>query len=64
MDDTVILKEIRNALRYLVHQTFNTRSVPSEGGLSWEEQERVVEDSVERILKTGSQFPVPKDDVS
>lgn len=54
-DELQLLKEIRNALRYLVsaQPCFSYRSVPEEGGASMKEQNKWAEDAVKRVMKTG-----------
>lgn len=49
-----LLTEIRNLLEFMVRrQHFGVRSVPSEGGPSWEAQERGVEAAIGNIKKFG-----------
>lgn len=57
MSDTAVLVEIRNLLEYMVRQQyFGRRTVPDEGGVSWDEQERFIEQGINNIKKTGKSY--------
>ena len=47
--------EIANMLEFLIrHKVLGSRTVPEEGGPSWDEQEEEVDTAIERIKKTGN----------
>ena len=51
-EDTELLRQIRNALRFLVSTHFSDRSVPEEGGPSMEQQDRFAKENIDGIMKT------------
>ena len=50
-----LLKEIRNALRFLVSCQFNARNFDKGYPITIEEQDREAENQTEAVMKTGSQ---------